>query len=293
MKEFIVNLYANEYFPIYLGGILLVLIIAFFVVLILGKKDKKNIEKTQKLEQINAAAFNEANVSVNSEVTLEPVMQQEYTDDKTHVYPAITPEVNPPREDIPNVETTQVVPETAPVVQVEQNPAVLEPVIMVEQVPVEPVIAPISPDIATPVAPAFIEPTFTSTVENVIPVPVVDNTEIPVVQAPIENKNTALLEEDEQPLLQNFDNLAASISSELDSLQQAQDKYNSLTNQVPVEDTLFDETAQIEMPSLQVEVQQTPVEATPINNVFSSVYVPQKNDASFDDEEEIELPRLK
>ena len=51
MKEFIVNLYANKYFPIYLGIIIIVLLIAFFIVFFLGKKDQKKIEETQKLNK--------------------------------------------------------------------------------------------------------------------------------------------------------------------------------------------------------------------------------------------------
>ena len=57
MKEFIVKLYENNNFPIYLGSIIGVLLIAFFVVFFLGKKDKKKIEMTQKLEQIDPNAF--------------------------------------------------------------------------------------------------------------------------------------------------------------------------------------------------------------------------------------------
>ena len=49
MKDFIINLYANKYFPIYLGVVIIVLLIAFFIVFFLGKKDQKKIEETQKL----------------------------------------------------------------------------------------------------------------------------------------------------------------------------------------------------------------------------------------------------
>lgn len=49
MKEFIINLYKNEMFPVYLGIAIIVLLIAFIVVYFWGKKDQKIIEETQRL----------------------------------------------------------------------------------------------------------------------------------------------------------------------------------------------------------------------------------------------------
>ena len=66
MKEFIVNLYANKYFPIYLGIIIIVLLIAFFIVFFLGKKDQKKIEETQKLNKEDLQKGNVKNISNES-----------------------------------------------------------------------------------------------------------------------------------------------------------------------------------------------------------------------------------
>lgn len=52
MKEFIVSLYSNEKFPMYLGIFIIILVIAFVIVFFLGKKDQKLIE-TQKLRKID------------------------------------------------------------------------------------------------------------------------------------------------------------------------------------------------------------------------------------------------
>lgn len=73
MKEFIVNLYANKYFPLYLGIIIIVLLIAFFIVFFLGKKDQKKIEETQKLNKEDLQKGNVKNVS--SELNNNTIVQ--------------------------------------------------------------------------------------------------------------------------------------------------------------------------------------------------------------------------
>ena len=65
MKEFLIRLYENPSFPIYLGAIILVLVIAFFVIFFLGKRDQKNYEKTQRLETIHDNAFQEGLCSLS------------------------------------------------------------------------------------------------------------------------------------------------------------------------------------------------------------------------------------
>ncbi|MGN1379457.1 MAG: hypothetical protein ACI4XR_03560 [Bacilli bacterium] len=67
MKEFIVNLYANKYFPIYLGIIIIVLLIAFFIVFFLGKKDQKKIEETQRLNKEDLQKGNKLNTIENNQ----------------------------------------------------------------------------------------------------------------------------------------------------------------------------------------------------------------------------------
>lgn len=59
MSNFLNTLFSNENFPIYLGIIIVILVIAFCVVLFLGKKDQKKIEQTQKLQKISDDAFKE------------------------------------------------------------------------------------------------------------------------------------------------------------------------------------------------------------------------------------------
>ena len=54
MKDFIIELYSNENFPIYLGCIIAVLLVAFFVVLFLGRKDmKKHIAQLENSDTNN------------------------------------------------------------------------------------------------------------------------------------------------------------------------------------------------------------------------------------------------
>lgn len=52
MKEFLVSLYSNENFPMYLGIFIIILVIAFVVVFFLGKKDQK-LSSTRELKAIN------------------------------------------------------------------------------------------------------------------------------------------------------------------------------------------------------------------------------------------------
>ena len=52
MPDFIIKLYANKNFPIYLGLFIAILIVAFIIVFFWGRKDKKIME-TKKLEKLN------------------------------------------------------------------------------------------------------------------------------------------------------------------------------------------------------------------------------------------------
>lgn len=52
MKDFILNLYANENFPIYLGLFIIVLVVAFFLVYFLGKKDFKKLIETGRIPRL-------------------------------------------------------------------------------------------------------------------------------------------------------------------------------------------------------------------------------------------------
>ena len=118
--------------------------------------------------------------------------------------------------------------------------------------------------------------------------------------------------------IDNLHNIANSISTELDALQEEQDKYRSISiNNVEMPqsiDTMLDEPViepivevpivepesdieQFEMPVRIAESQiiNEPKSTINNNNVFSSVYAPPKVEMPVisDDENEIELPKLK
>ena len=116
MKDFIINLYANKYFPIYLGVVIIVLLIAFFIVFFLGKKDQKKIEETQKLNLEKLKDIQNNTVVTNNEVKTSVPVQN------TPAQPVISaPEVKPVTVNEP-IQTP-----VAPVNEVKAAP-VVEPV---------------------------------------------------------------------------------------------------------------------------------------------------------------------
>ncbi len=83
MKDFLLTLYSNESFPIYLGLFIVVLVIAFVVVYFWGHKDKKLIE-TRKLEKLHLEddkqAFKEISKKQKVEVKEPKNSSYEYTE---------------------------------------------------------------------------------------------------------------------------------------------------------------------------------------------------------------------
>ena len=78
MKDFIVSLYSNENFPIFLGLFIILLVIAFVVVYYWGRKDQKLVE-TRKLEKLKVQdAFKETSEKEKVE-TKELDSSYEYT----------------------------------------------------------------------------------------------------------------------------------------------------------------------------------------------------------------------
>lgn len=77
MKDFILDLYASPKFPIYLGIAIAVLIVIFFIVYILGQKDKKKLEMTQRIDNIVPDAFKDVSVKTPVEVPAQPVIENE------------------------------------------------------------------------------------------------------------------------------------------------------------------------------------------------------------------------
>ena len=123
MKDFIIGLYANEKFPIYLGAIIIVLLIAFFVVFFLGKKDQKKIEQTQRLEKINDDAFKE----VSSPVAVNVVAPERQNKD-----PELTTSVeNISQTPIVPMVDTPIIPET-PIIKPIETPIVPEQTSVIE-----------------------------------------------------------------------------------------------------------------------------------------------------------------
>lgn len=312
MKEFIYNLYANENFPIYLGAIILVLLVAFFVVFFLGKKDKKKIEQTQRLEKINADAFKETSAPVAVE----------------------TPVVSAPQPSVAQTPASEIVPEVpvAPTPQVETTIApVLTPVSSETPVVAE---APVAPQVNAPVV-------ETNAQEVVMSEPAVEMQVVPEISVdetptytptPVEKVDPELYKSpqtidkliDEKPVpafnpdpviepyvpadvnLENFNNLATSISNELDALEKQQQIAKPIIEQAssPVIETAPAIVPAPEAPIAEVhppltkveeplEVATTPsVVPTKVTPVFSSVYVPKKEE-DLEDTMAIELPKLK
>ncbi len=79
MKDFVISLYSNENFPIFLGLFIILLVIAFIVVYFWGRKDQKLVE-TRKLEKLKAEdAFKETSEKEKVEVKEPEDSSYEYT----------------------------------------------------------------------------------------------------------------------------------------------------------------------------------------------------------------------
>lgn len=273
MKDFIMKLFENEYFPIYLGGVILVLIIAFLVVFFLGRKDKKKIEKTQKLEVVNDNTFKE----VSAPVTLEtPAVNT------NQVTPQIVPQVS-------NLETT-------PVQEPVQMPASEVPVMPnVETTEPAPVINSYVEPAPQVVTPPVIEPTpVVPDVNNYQSVPTEVTPVAPIIEPPIISESFVTPEVNTTPAVEqnlaNFENLASSIADELEQLEKQQ--------QLVTPSVAPEVAPVIDMPIPPTEaptVTQTPSQnsTTVMNDVFSSVYAPKREEVVVDDTMAIELPKLK
>lgn len=98
MKNFIINLFEYENFTLYLGIVIGVLIVAFFVVFFIGKKDQKEIEKTQRLEKLNIEEFNKNTTVVNT--TVENTINIDKPKEIENVVVNESPEVKLTSEDV-------------------------------------------------------------------------------------------------------------------------------------------------------------------------------------------------
>lgn len=156
MKDFIINLYANKYFPIYLGVIIFVLLVAFFIVFFLGKKDQKKILETQKLnlEKLKESQNNPetANNEVNSAIQSIPVQNSQIEPKEKAPQPVNTASIVKPVTVNQNFQTP-VTPVVEPV-KVQQATLASEVKNEVAVKPVEKVAPIIPPVMEVPVKPA-------------------------------------------------------------------------------------------------------------------------------------------
>lgn len=120
MKDFIIELYSNENFPIYLGCIIAVLLVAFFVVLFLGRKDmKKHIAQLENNNNNNVDnnAFKEVSEPVKVE---SPIVNESL--------PVENPEINKVENDAILDQVNLINnPSVPPLEQIENNQNSIEP----------------------------------------------------------------------------------------------------------------------------------------------------------------------
>ncbi|MBQ6841495.1 MAG: hypothetical protein IJO63_05220 [Bacilli bacterium] len=371
MKEFILGLYSNENFPIYLGVIIIVLVIAFFVVLFLGKKDKKKIEETQRLQKINVDAFKETTVPTNVAVpapeaqnTLAvnqaPVVNESVINDVTLQMPTA-----PAEQTVAPVVAAPTI-EAAPVVEAPVVPTVSEPV-----VPAEPIIQ--TPVIEMPVEPVQAAPVFELASTQVVDHHLLDKEEEQLIDkingesldvdsykssqsveglvqenpVPKFNPDPVIEPYIPEPDLSNLSSLASSIEVELNELEKQKELAKPILDNMPsvepivvnpvieptveppmvtpvIEMPVAPEITPVEITSVPViepvsPMLENPVPVTPVleekteeifpaiteekapsnptkvmTGVFSSVYVPKKEEPSnFEETMAIELPKLK
>ena len=275
MKDFIINLYANKYFPIYLGVVIIVLLIAFFIVFFLGKKDQKKIEETQKLNleklkeaqgnsnvinnEVKPIAENVQNQSVENKVEVQPVTQ--VVNSSVNSIPEIKPVINNTEEnnDVKNNITEPVKP--IPSVETQVHTKIEAPANQVNIQPVEPISKP--------------EP-------------------IQVVDTPTVNVQPTI-----QPVKPMVD----------DDVYRVNKKEEETVNRLKELSTSLDkEMSTFNTKPLVNEVKPVNEEKPKVMNVYSSVYVPNNNvstpekvetpvindvEEDLEDTMEIELPKLK
>ena len=262
MKEFIHDLYSNENFAIYLGAIIFVLLIAFFVVFFLGKKDKEKLEKTRKLEALNKNTFKE----VTTPVAVETVKEEE----KKHVLEAVKE---------PEVEESVILNE--PYVENNAQPIVTPPVVETPVSSVE--TTKIEPENDIPVVPFSVPEAMEAPKEE----PQEPQYIIPeLIELPVNNEEEFSYTE----VNNNYQDLTNTIENDLHEMEEK------------VSAPVLNEVVEPPISLPEVEVVNEPVieeptteekKTTVVNDVFSSVYAPKKDPVMFDDTVEIELPKLR
>lgn len=279
MKDFIINLYANKYFPIYLGVVIVVLLIAFFIVFFLGKKDQKKIEETQKLnlEKLKEAQGNSTVANDEIKQPAENIISQSKSEVNTVATPVINHNVNsePLIKPVVNQSIENNITEPAiqaPIVETPvqvQQQKVETPIIQTNLQPVEPIIKP--------------EPIQVVDTPKVTPSVNVQPTIQPV--KPVDDDVYRVNKKEEETV------------NRLKELSTSLDKEMSTFNTKPLVNEQINEVK----PVINEEKPK-------VMNVYSSVYVPNNNistpekvetpvinnvEEDLEDTMEIELPKLK
>lgn len=292
MKNFILNLYNNEHFVLWLVIILVVLVALFVIVLFLGKKDKK-LQETRKLEKIDVPdTFKETSSEVKVEVPpVENINQENVVQTDVPVAEEV------PREDNINMEMEDNV---AP----ENNGDVATPMEVVEPLEEMPTESPVEVPIENNQE-VVSEPLFNEEATVVLPV-VDDNTNLEVLNDEtvelntndINNEATVTVMEPEKdaPVIEetqndneveiqdiNFTEINDSLEKELSELESLKNQFND----IELPDNEFD-LPKLEEKEKEEEKVEEKEEHTfqPSPQIFSSVFVDKE-------EEDFELPTLK
>lgn len=316
MKDFIIELYSNENFPIYLGCIIAVLLVAFFVVLFLGRKDmKKHIAQLENSDtnNMNNNVDNNAFKEVSEPVKVEsPIVNESLPVDNPEINKVenetILDQVNlinnpplPPLEQTENNQNSIEPPFIAPVSQEEpkdlvdsndiaQNFSTLANSIDEElkelerqQKEAEPFLANSEPSVSltseTPeveVAPLESVPVKEESISELFKTPINPND---VEDIPEMNDN--VVELSKEPVIEN------------PVINEPVVEKSVINEEVP-KPTLFTPVEPKEVKQPDDNSAKTGQATKIVNDVFSSVYVPKKEENNlFDETMSIELPKLK
>lgn len=257
MKDFIINLYANKYFPIYLGVVIIVLLIAFFIVFFLGKKDQKKIEETQKLNLEKLKDIQNNTMATNNEVKTSVPVQN------TPAQPKVAPVISAP--------------EVKPVTV---NEPIQTPVAPVNEVKTAPVVEPVK---VTPVMEVKKDIVVAPPVKEVPPViphvmeikPTIENTK-PVIDDDVYRVNKK-----EEETVNRLKELSSSLDKEMKNLETKPLVTPEVQKETTEKPKVMNVYSSVYVPNNNVV---TPVkEETPV----------EENNDDFDDTMEIELPKLK
>lgn len=239
MMEFLDKIYGYEHFGIILFAFISVLVVIFLIVLFFGKKDekKRELERTQALEAQKAT---EGFAEVNPEPTTLDIASPVLENEESIIPPLMEQEEVVMNTDIEPVEP--VMTET-PVVEEMVTP-VLEPTV--------------APELITNTVSPVLQPEINLEPIN-IPAP--ETFIDPVVEEPIPEIKIPDF---------NFDELAASIASELSALEKQTEENKVVEPVTPI--TPVVEATPIEVPITPISEIAKPT-PTPGPVTFSSVYI--------------------